>query len=354
MKIDISNISFDDANLHKKYDQSFITRYIMVASIVKEMKKNLKINRPLHILDLGGYNGAARQLLQQDRVTILDVFPDEKLEDYIRVDSVGIPRDDNSFDIVISTDVVEHIPPEYRDTFLNDAIRVAKIATIIAAPFEHDTYEVAQEEMIANTLYQGATGEEYCWLKEHHDYGLPSRSWIESRLRNDTNLSFGRFSHSSLRLWGELISSGFFVANNVAAVDRNMARQLKALNREYFRSIAKIDFPENGYRTYYVISKEIKDISIRVPVYDKQAVDTFTKKARITLGKMIASLSRMMYEYREDVKRHVEQDEHNYAEIERLRQFENWYNKLAAKAPVKIYKYLKRNLSREDTKSDNI
>lgn len=328
MQIDLSKISFTKAQVHKRYDQSFITRYAIVAEVVKEIKRSIDSERKLKILDLGGYNGLARQLLD-DQVTILDVYQDDTLEDYIQVDKVGIPCDDDEFDIVISTDVVEHIPGDKRDRFLHDAIRVAKYATIIAAPFEHNKGEVAFEEMIANTLYRGAVGgDDYHWLQEHRDNVLPKRSWIENELKKDKTVSYSRFSHSSLRLWSELLSTGFFVANNVAEVDKILGDKLKSLNDTYFDLIAPIDFPENGYRSFYVISKHFNKINVTVPSYDPGAVEQFTSEVRETLGGSIAKLSEMVYQYRLDVKRHVAQDKKISSELDRLHHIETRYNKL--------------------------
>ena len=256
------------------------------------------------------------------------MFDDPTLEDYIKVDTVGIPCADDSFDIVISTDVMEHIPKDSRDVFLDDAIRVAKYATIIAAPFEHSKNAVALEEMVANTLYQGAVGDDYRWLQEHRDYGLPRRSWIEKRLGSDKGLEYSRFSHANLRLWSELLSTGFFIANNIVEVDSKLGAKLKRLNDTYFETIAPVDFPENGYRSFYIISKHFKSIEVQTPANDSRAVEQFTGEVRRALGSSIAKLSEMVYEYRLDVRRHVAQDKKVAVELDRLHQMELYVKKL--------------------------
>ena len=291
--VDLSSVDFTDNRIHKKYDPSFITRYVIVANIVEEIRKQIGETKPLHILDLGGYNGAARALLPNDHVTILDVFDDSQLEDYLQVNSVGIPKADDSFDIVISTDVMEHIQTVDRDKFVEDAIRTAKYATIIAAPFEHSDKSVGFEEDLANGVYKGQTGTDYNWLKEHREYTLPSTEWLDSKLALNEGLSYAKFSHTSLRLWGELTTIGYFIANNIEPVEPKLAKRLKQLDNQYFKKIAVNDFPSMGYRTVYVISKHFKSITVRTPAFNQDLIKDFCTTCRRALGAVLAEMSRL-------------------------------------------------------------
>lgn len=335
MKIDISNISFTDNGVHKKYDQSFVTRYVIVTEIVKMIKKELGKDK-LRILDLGGYNGVSRQLLPDDSITILDVFEDSTLKDYIRVSEVGIPTEDDAFDVVISTDTLEHIPNGERVKFIDDAVRVAKHATVIAAPFEHEG--VGLEELLANNVYIGETGQEYNWLKEHREFQLPERQWIEKLLK-ERKYSFARFSHSSLRLWGELISTGFFIANNIEAAAPKIARRLKLLNAEYFRTISSVDFPEDGYRSVYVISKKAQKISIKVPSYDVRIIEDFTAKCRRMLGVTIAEMSHVLYASTQSFQDATK-------DIERLKDIERNYLRVTSSRSHRLIVRLNRMMGR--------
>ena len=347
MNIDIQSIDFSKNNIHKRFDQSFITRYTIVTEIVKEIKlrtPELK-GKSVKILDLGGYNGAARYLLADDHVTILDVFEDDTLEDYIRVDSVGIPTEDNVFDIVISTDTLEHISAEYRERFVIDAVRVAKYATIIAAPFELSSKALASEELYANSVYVGATKSDYVWLQEHRDYHLPSRQWIESLIVKH-NYAFSRFSHSNVRLWGELITIGFFIANNIAAADAKMALGLKRLNARYFKTIAAVDFPDDGYRSIYVISKKYKDITVSLPVYDSEKIDSFVAECRNTLGKVIARMSKEHSAANESISDLHERLRALDVENERLRGVERRYKDVTRSRLYRIAKQIKQSVKK--------
>lgn len=294
LKVDLTDIQFSGVLRNRGYDQSFYTRYIITAKIIDEIRKSIPSKRSLKILDLGGYNGAARELLAKDKVTILDIFEDNKLDDYIRVDSVGIPRPDDSFDIVISTDVLEHISRDSRDKFINEALRVAKYGVVILAPFDYGDDEVTKEELYAGSIYQGETGGEYIWLKEHREYGLPKQSWIEELL-DKKGIVYAKASHTSLRLWGNLIANGFFFADNLYQVDKRSGNALRKLNETYFNNIAAVDFPKLGYRTIYVMSKYFNSMELHTPKYQQDVINHFVVESNVRMGKIFANMSAELY-----------------------------------------------------------
>ncbi|TAH36641.1 class I SAM-dependent methyltransferase [Candidatus Saccharibacteria bacterium] len=321
MKLDISGIEFGGVKEDKNYDQSFLTRYVMVSELIKKYRVQQKKHGALHILDLGGYNGMARDMMPKDKITILDVFEDESLEDYIRVDSVGVPREDNSYDVVISTDVMEHIPPSERKRFVEEAIRVSRDLVIIAAPFEYGP--LAFEEVVANQLYKGETKQDYIWLQEHRDYGLPERRWMEKLLASRSDVAFASFAHADYRVWSELLSAGYFIANNIAAVDKRLSKKLSHLNELYKRDFAKHDFPQDGYRTYFVISKQAAAVQVVTPRYDAEKAHEFMSEIRLSLGASIAGLTKNLYVAQENLRQHekkVKDLERMLAEKDRLLQ----------------------------------
>lgn len=292
VKFDLTNIQFDFKD-KKGYDQSYLTRYMLICELVRQASAHIKSTRQLHILDLGGYNGLARELLPEHRVTILDTHDDNKLKDYIQVSSAGIPADDDAFDIVISTDVLEHVVSSDRDVFIADAVRVAKHFTFIAAPFGDE--EVEDEEFLSNQMYVGQTNEEYSWLKEHHEYGLPKRKWMEKTLGKQ-QVEYTVFSHTTTRLWGQLTAISFFTADNIYQVNRSLGMKLKRLNDEYFQRYAHIDFPKVGYRTFYIISKRSTP-SVVTPEYNRDEIKLFMGKVQRTFGRVTAKMSELHGEY---------------------------------------------------------
>ncbi len=81
----------------------------------------------------------------------------------------------NSFDIVVSSDMLEHLPPDIREKAIFEMIRVAKLGVIIGVPCgvaaaEHDM-ELRQEYLKVNK-------KEFPFLKEQVEYGLPDKTDI--------------------------------------------------------------------------------------------------------------------------------------------------------------------------------
>jgi hypothetical protein len=333
INFDLKNVQFS-INDKKGFDQSYITRYILITELVKQASVKLgKTN--LNILDLGGYNGLARELLPDHNVTILDIFEDDKLQNYIKVDTVGIPTENNTFDIVISTDVLEHIAPADRILFLSEAQRVSKEFVFIAAPFVEDG--VAAEEHFANMVYFGETKQEYSWLKEHHEYGLP-----DSRLVMDVahkyDLKVLSFSHTSVRLWGELISSAHFISDNISAIDKSMGNRLKKLNKFYFKELANQDFPKIGYRKFFILSKN-SEIAVSLPEYDEERIIDFIGRIKEELGITVATLTNKyanVLSRNEELNNRLVELEKIKLEIPRLEQIEASYNALLKSKRLKI------------------
>lgn len=82
---------------------------------------------------------------------------------------------DKSFDIVISSDMLEHLPPSKREKAIFEMIRVAGVGAIIGVPCgseasKHDE-ELRQE-------YLKIHNKEFPFLKEQVEYGLPDKTDI--------------------------------------------------------------------------------------------------------------------------------------------------------------------------------
>jgi len=78
----------------------------------------------------------------------------------------------NSFDTVISTDVLEHIPLLKKIDFVRECLRVARDYVIIAAPFDTDAVDSA--EHATNDFNKQLFNQGQSWLEEHFEYKKPS------------------------------------------------------------------------------------------------------------------------------------------------------------------------------------
>lgn len=96
-------------------------------------------------------------------------------------DGLNIPFNDNSFDVVTSVDVLEHMPNKDRKRVLEEMIRVAKKRIMITFPFKSEKTSLEKEILSYVELHHV---EQKASLLEHEEFGLPTIDEIEDYLRN--------------------------------------------------------------------------------------------------------------------------------------------------------------------------
>lgn len=129
---------------------------------------------PRTILDVGG-EGTLKLFLPRAQIISANV----KSAD-IFYSGGNLPLKDNSFDIVVSLDTIEHLPKHERANFAQELYRVSKKALILCAPLgtpEHVAYE---KEVLASGLVGGNS---YKYLAEHMKYGLPTPDEVSEMVR---------------------------------------------------------------------------------------------------------------------------------------------------------------------------
>lgn len=137
-------------------------------------------NRSLEILDVGGYQGKLSWFLpQHTKLTILDLkpAPEQANTNYVQGDAKTLPFPDGHFDLVISSDTLEHIDAADRAQVVAEMFRVSRRHVILAAPFD-SIYNRKAEEFI-NTQFKQYTGHDHPFLIEHIQNGLPDADQIE-------------------------------------------------------------------------------------------------------------------------------------------------------------------------------
>ncbi len=225
----------------KNLSFSVFTRYQSVADHINALRQS---SEKFSILEVGGRGNFLKLFLPNDKITILDV-DDSDEENYVKGDGRKLPFKKHSFDVIVSTDVLEHIPPADRNKYLEEQVRVAREAIILSGPLY--TSDVAQIEKKANRYYQELTGEEHPWLKEHVGYGLPEAEKVEA-VFNRHKLRFFKSWNQRVSLWSEMVLVDLLVATAYTPAVEKMFRSLSYL---YNTKIFPYDCDENGYRTIY-------------------------------------------------------------------------------------------------------
>jgi glycosyltransferase involved in cell wall biosynthesis/ubiquinone/menaquinone biosynthesis C-methylase UbiE len=152
-------------------------RYKLIQEIVNELREKPELS----ILDVGGWPGTLRRFLPDDNITIVDYSSWE--DNYIKADGGHLPFISHHFDVVVTSDTLEHIVPDNRPTFLGELVRVSKGPVIVSAPF--DSEDIVKAEEILQRLITVRYGEGYNFIEEHRAYGLPRLDETSQLLENN-------------------------------------------------------------------------------------------------------------------------------------------------------------------------
>lgn len=147
-------------------------RYLPVVDEIKRLKLTKS-----KILEIGsGSYGITPYLKEKiDGVDIDFSGPQSPLVNQIKGDAANLKFRKNSYDVVISVDVLEHIKPQQRILSIEQMLKIAKRLLVIVVP----TGELAQkQDRELNKLWQSIMKEPNQFLAEHVKNGLPTTDQI--------------------------------------------------------------------------------------------------------------------------------------------------------------------------------
>ncbi|NFN37302.1 glycosyltransferase [Clostridium botulinum] len=229
-------------------------RYKTIQIIVEAVKKYYNIDK-LNILEVGSNEQLnLEKFLPNENITYSDLTIPKKIDSkvkFIEADATSLKNiNDGEFDIVISSDVFEHISKDKRIKFLNETSRVAKLLNLNCFPFKSEAVESA--EIRANEYYKAIFGQNHIWLSEHIDNGLPNIDEVKNILEN-MNRNYLMFEHGDILLWEQMTKSTFYSYTTpelISFQDR--------IDDFYKKNIFIHDSGENNYRKFIVITNDLK------------------------------------------------------------------------------------------------
>jgi SAM-dependent methyltransferase len=234
----------EEAGYEHLYELPFdqFQRYKCVQDIVALITRR----QPLRVLDVGGYPGLISEFLPQEETYILDVMQCD-LANYVQGDGTTLPFKDNSFDVVTSLDVYEHIAVGERQVFIDELCRVSRDFTILSAPFKSSEVELAEQLLYD---YVVRVFGEFPTLREHLVYGLPELDGLLSRLEAK-GCSTANFSSGHLYNWLTMM----LIKHYVVAV-LNSEKIQREVDKLYNLNFSPVDYGSPSYRQVVVVSKK--------------------------------------------------------------------------------------------------
>ena len=88
----------------------------------------------------------------------------------VRCSAAQLPFADQSFDVVVASDVVEHVPPDSRKIVISEALRVARGAAVFGYPCGPDAWALDRK---LHAQYVSRSMTVPGWLEEHMTHSFP-------------------------------------------------------------------------------------------------------------------------------------------------------------------------------------
>ncbi|MCX7996512.1 MAG: glycosyltransferase [Patescibacteria group bacterium] len=279
------------------------------------------------VLDVGGRGTFLDTLFREAslpyELTVIDPLPTPKDVPYryVRGDGTQMIFDTNSFDAVISTDVLEHVPEEKKILFIQECIRVASKVVVIAFP--DDSKRVDEAEHLANDFYLSITGRDHRWLKEHFAMKKPSIRTIVTYL-DGLGYPYEILGTNNLDNWLLTVLANFIQEKYPAHTEA-----LEQLNRFYNENIMEVgDLEGPSYRKMLIIYKKRNQ---KTELVEQIRKSTSSQKLQQFRAKYVAYFGDIVRDYVSAVKT-IESNEYSAEYQEKTEQ-------LLAAQEMKLYDY---------------
>ena len=123
------------ARLARSYRRLFYPNFALVRAALRDIRKSIPIDRVSTILDVGAGACPYRELIARvwniDRYLAVDLDPTDTTE--VVADARRLPVASNSVDMVVSFDVIQHIP--FADVAVSEMYRILKPGGILIISF---------------------------------------------------------------------------------------------------------------------------------------------------------------------------------------------------------------------------
>lgn len=271
------------------------SRFFVIVNLLEALYKNKK--QQIRILDVGGCSPYLGEMLRHSKLdtelTVLDILPKPAnlKTKYIQADATTVDLPDGAYDVVVSTDTLEHITPKGKEAFVKACTRLAGGVFILAAPFS--TEGVHEAEVMVNDFNKKLFGMGQDWLEEHFEYKKPDLEFTRDIL-DKLKVSYTDFGTNNLYSW--LFSAHLNLIEAKLGLDAATTRRIK---HHYNLSMAySPEFQEPTYRHFFVAYKNKKMSKLNLPAYiiEHTEPETFMQYIHEMLGEVADRIDELMRE----------------------------------------------------------
>ncbi|MEN8219707.1 MAG: methyltransferase domain-containing protein [Pseudomonadota bacterium] len=195
----------------------------------------------ISIHDVGGGNGQLCLFLPQANYTLAEPTVNS-------LSGIEPAFEEKKFDVVVSCQVLEHIPQQERTKFLESLCKMAKYHVILLNPFfVEDSYETERLKLAIELTNAS-------WAKEHLDCSLPSLQDIK-QFAKDREIGVKIFPNGTLTTTLAMVFVSHYA--NKAGCAEQMKKINSLYNTRYFDKLVNPDLP-----TGYLVQLDLQETSI--------------------------------------------------------------------------------------------
>ena len=199
--------------------------------------------RRLKILEVGGaFSSALQHLADKHQVLIADLMQAPDIQ--LRASGDRLPFEARSFDVVVCTDVLEHVPEQQRKSLIQELQRIT--AGIVILGFPHNTPESKAADQILSDWIREMRGSDYAFLSEHSTYGLPDPAEIKNTLQENGGTILEALN-ANVYSWLPLMMSYFAIEKQVEFQEAR-----KVLNELFNSNFDTASHTAPAYRIFYI------------------------------------------------------------------------------------------------------
>jgi len=167
---------------------------------------------------------------------------------------IGKPLDeahvaDRSFDVAVCVDVLEHVPASRRADFVQQMVRASRVGVVIAAPFA-DVGAAKTTDDHVHVAYRAKTGNDYSWLHEHEQFGLPKLDDVRGQLQG-LGLQIAAFGNGHTPWLESLLAWHVMLLDN-----HGHLTMLREIGDRFAAELMRFDHLEPTYRQVLVAARD--------------------------------------------------------------------------------------------------